>query len=79
MNYTDDDLTPWFDGKLYKPARPGPYMLLSGSRGAIGYQMWDGHKFGHWFESLHDAVWRSRDGDCAVTQNDNWRGLRRKL
>ena len=72
-----DDLTPWFDGTLYKPARPGVYMLMSGS--SVGYQRWDGVEWSSWYLDVDGAA-NGRLDSYADThyQNDNWRGLRNK-
>ena len=77
MTYTEDDLTPWFDGKLYKPKRPGVYMLMSCS--SVGYQRWDGVTWSSWYEDVDGAANCPLDSYAAKSyQNDNWRGLRRK-
>ena len=68
-------LTKWFDGKQFKPARPGVYMLLS--MGDVGYQKWDGKYWGPWRMDVAAAA--DCNGGlyaCPYYQNDNWRGLR---
>lgn len=67
-------LTPWFDGKQHKPARPGVYQLLCGLRKDIGYQYWDG-RFWHGWHKTPDEAEKSRWIACGY-ENDNWRGLR---
>ena len=78
MNYTNSDLTQWFDGKLYKPARRGPY--VSKYRSCIGYRYWTGVAWGTWFGDLKDAVDDSLSGDFELSrfQDADWRGLRNK-
>jgi len=67
-------LTPWFDGKLYKPAYPGVYQLVSGCGEKIGYQKWDGSYWYSWEETPEDAA-KSTFRIWYFFQNDNWRGL----
>lgn len=67
-------LTPWFNGKLYKPARPGVYQLESGCGERLGYQKWDGDKWYEWCETVEQASL----SDWVIIyshQNDDWRGL----
>lgn len=75
MNWTEDQLTPWFDGKLHKPARPGVYMQRSGGGRDIGYQRWDGERWYMWCRTAEFAA-RSPWAALESFQNDNWRGLR---
>ncbi len=72
----EKDLTPWFDGRI-KPVRKGVYQQMSG--GQLGYQKWDGNKWGPWFSTPAQAAYTS-PGDYAriQNQNDNWRGLRKR-
>ena len=68
-------LTPWFDGALVKPKRLGVYMLMSGLN--VGYQQWDGVKWGPWCINADKAAsYRPGNYAAAQFQNDNWRGLR---
>lgn len=72
----EDRLSPWFNGREHKPARPGVYMQMSGA--SVGYQKWDGIKWGPWCSEA-DRAERTREGDYAsdTYQSDNWRGLLR--
>ena len=78
LTYTEDELTPWFDGRYFKPAWPGSYMTKFGRR--VGYQWWDGRLWSTWFKSADDAKSDSRYCGYAALrfQNDDWRGLRSK-
>lgn len=75
-NVSDKQLTPWFDGKLHKPARRGVYMQMSGSGHEAGYQRWNGKVWSSWYSTPELAA-RAPRKDCAspTSQNDNWRGL----
>jgi hypothetical protein len=66
-------LTPWFDGKLYKPVYPGVYQQLNGDK-QLGYQRWDGRLWYAWYESVERAA-KSIGPAARGFQNDNWRGL----
>ena len=66
-------LTSWFDGEKFKPARIGVYMLLSGTN--LGYQNWDGKKWGLWFMDASSAAGEQRNYAASQFQNDNWRGV----
>lgn len=70
------ELTPWFDGRYFKPARRGVYMLLS--CGTVGYQKWDGKRWGPWHFTVAAAA-KCGAGNYAAWQyqNDKWRGLRK--
>lgn len=70
----NEELTPWFNGMKHKPARPGVYMLLSGGMGLIGYQFWDGQKWGVWCSTAHGAA-ISGGGHAHSYHQDDWRGL----
>ena len=81
MNTTtpnEADLTPWFDGLLHKPARPGVYMRRLGDY--VVYGWWTGSAWRRWFwkaaEAANDAL-RSK-GAPPKCQNPDWRGLRNK-
>ena len=67
-------LTPWFDGKLYKPVHPGVYRQMSDL--SIGYQKWDGVAWGPWKENVEEAA-RCKHGEYAMGfyQNDDWQGV----
>ena len=67
-------LTPWFDGEKFKPVRKGIYQLMSGEN--IGYQHWNGMKWGPWAESAISTT-KNPAGLYAhwTAQNDNWRGV----
>ena len=67
-------LTPWFDGKLYKPAYPGVYQQLGGGDKTIGYQRWDGNYWYEWSEYAEYAA-KSTAPAARDFQNDDWRGL----
>ena len=77
-----DDLTPWFDGTLYKPARPGVYVSkYKGYVGYyVGYRLWTEMAWGFWFWDLKDAVDDPWNAVCAPSaeQDADWRGLRMK-
>lgn len=70
-------LTPWFDGKKYKPARQGVYMLMDGSGKIVGYQRWDGRQWYSWSPYAEDAAKKNSEA-ASYYQNDDWRGLRRE-
>ena len=70
------NLTPWFDGSAVKPCCIGVYMLLSDSN--IGYQYWNGARWGSWATTPEIAVKLSRFAADAYFQNDKWRGLAQK-
>jgi len=69
-------LTPWFDGSAVKPFRIGVYMLLSESN--IGYQHWNGVRWGSWAKTPEIAVKISHLVAHPYFQNDKWRGLAQK-
>jgi hypothetical protein len=74
MTWDENDLTPWFDGRVHKPTRPGVYMLMCGFGKVLGYQRWDGEFWNLWYrtpEMANIVTFR------AASQNDNWRGLRK--
>ena len=77
---TDELLTPWFDGKVEKPARSGVYMQMNGYGNMEGYQYWDGAFWHSWCYSVEFADRSRKRSDRASSQfqNDNWRGLARK-
>ena len=69
-------LTDWFEGFTVKPSRKGVYMLLSDLD--IGYQHWNGVRWGGWAKTPEMAVRiRNRLADVYY-QHDNWRGLAQK-
>lgn len=77
MRYNESELTPWFDGRLYKPARPGVYMqrLYPGS-GIIGFQYWNGRLWSAWRSDPQSAF---DERDFLVShrfQKHDWRGLK---
>jgi hypothetical protein len=74
MNWTEDQLTPWFDGRLHKPARPGVYMQRN-ANGRIGYQRWDGESWYLWISTAEIAA-KQIQAVAHYYQNDDWRGLR---
>ena len=65
--------TEWFPGHI-KPAYPGVYQLLCGNDTEVGYQKWDGEKWGIWYENAQDAAEGHAYADPEF-QNDQWRGL----
>ena len=69
-------LTPWFDGSAAKPFRIGVYMLLSDSD--IGYQHWNGVRWGIWETTPEMAEAHCHVASTAYFQNDKWRGLAQK-
>ena len=69
------NLTPWFDGKKFKPARKGVYMLMSVEGGRAGYQFWNGVAWGAWCETPFRAYIQKNSLAWGFYQNDNWRGL----
>lgn len=76
----ESKLTPWFSGATHKPKRRGVYMLMCGGKAdKVGYQLWDGHKWGPWHETVSAAA-NTAPGDYATdaTQSDDWRGLRKR-
>lgn len=72
-------LTPWFDDRMTKPARPGVYMLMDGNGKQAGYQKWDGVAWGPWHMTAESAA-KTKAGDYAKAefQRDPWRGLRKR-
>lgn len=67
-------LTPWFDGRIHKPARPGVYQQKSAT-GWVGYQHWNGKKWSVWCTTAAQA-YAQRGGFASPRhQNDDWRGL----
>ena len=67
------NLTPWFDGKLYKPVRPGVYQSRFFSD--IGFRHWDGKTWGNWFFRQNDAARRKHRPAAGAGQTDDWRGI----
>ena len=67
------NLTPWFDGKIYKPVRQGVYQGRFFS--AIGFRHWDGETWGNWFCDYADAAERKHRPAIYLRQTDDWRGI----
>lgn len=67
-------LTPWFDGRKYKPVRPGVYQQKN-YYGTLGYQYWDGSRWGFWCATAAQAYDQRGKFVPAIYHNDNWRGL----
>ena len=80
MDYQESDLTPWFDGKRHKPARPGVYMLRCGRGTFVGFQKWHGTAWSPWADSAETAARYTPNNVASPPhQHDNWRGLREEV
>jgi hypothetical protein len=67
-------LTPWYPGHI-KPVRKRVYMQYDGLGEEIGYQYWNGNRWGVW-ETTVDAAYNHRNIIAAeMFQNDKWRGV----
>lgn len=77
MTCTKEDFTPWFNGAIYKPSRPGVYQQRAGSGDKIGYQYWDGEYWYSWSLNVKGAKHSYSIGDRAseMYQDDDWRGI----
>lgn len=69
------EFTPWFDGKKHKPARKGVYQQKSLGGYYIGYQYWDGKKWGAFSSNPYLAYKLRMNKVNDLHQNDDWRGL----
>lgn len=75
MNYTEDQLTPWFPAHV-KPSRNGLYMKLCGYGRDIGFQFWDGEFWYGWSFSLRGAMsFYQMEVKALDNRRNQWRGL----
>ena len=68
------EFTPWFDGRLHKPARPGVYQQRN-AHDVIGYQHWNGARWGAWCRSAAEAKEQRGSYVHPAYAHDDWRGL----
>lgn len=70
-------LTPWFDGRRFKPVRVGVYPVRppKGSWWPSRYRHWNGKRWGPRETTPALALAISPWGACANDQKDDWRGL----
>ena len=66
-------LTPWFDGKIHKPARPGVYQVRLPS--SCVYRHWDGKTWGFWHSDADSAGGTKRRPHRDYHAQDDWRGI----
>ena len=66
-------LTPWFDGKIHKPVRPGVYQVRL--PGACVYRHWDGKTWGLWYFTAALVNERGVHPIRETLVQDDWRGI----
>lgn len=76
MEYTEDQLTEWFDFEKHKPTEVGVYEVQNTHCQWTNYSYWDGRKFKYLTskESLPDDAFNKRDW-CTGADIKGWRGL----
>lgn len=66
--------TEWIPGHT-KPVHVDVYQQRAGHGNAIGYQFWDGTRWGIWASTIDDAMNNCSIPACHYFQDDPWRGL----
>lgn len=76
MEYTEDQLTEWFDFEKNKPTEVGVYEVQNTHCQWTNYSYWDGRKFKYLTkkEELPDSAFNKRHSPTGATIKE-WRGL----
>jgi hypothetical protein len=72
-----DKLTPWYPGHI-KPVHIGVYQQKDGFGKVVGYQYWNGQRWGLWGSTIESALFQYEVSAGDRWQNDSWRGLTKR-
>ena len=70
-------LTPWFEGKIHKPVRPGVYQVRSPGKSPdiTGFRNWNGETWSRWYSTAERADSAGHSPAPLEYQSPDWRGV----